>query len=319
VELEPSGAGTRSPNESPWESRVRIGTSSWSDRTLTQDTDWFPKRTMKAAERIAFYAQRFSVVEMETTYRFPPTPAVTQQWADRTPDDFAFDIQAWSLLTGQPTMRGSLWEDLHQEIKEERRDNAKLYESHLSSEAIDECWKRFRHALQPLDDAGKLGSVILRFPRWFKPSENRRTILRNMRERLTGLPVSVEFANADWVEASNCEYTFDFLEDIDTGFVCADANDDDPRGLNGVAATTSTTGIVRLLGRRRFNDDDGWTPDWRAYRYSEQELIAFLPRLRHLAESCDSLHVLIGTCWRDDAVRNGELLQQLLQPVSLRS
>jgi uncharacterized protein YecE (DUF72 family) len=299
-----------------WEDRVRVGTSSWSDRTLTQDSDWFPKRTMKAAERITFYAERFSVVEMETTYRFPPTPAVTQQWAERTPTGFKFDIQAWSLLTGQPTMRQSLWEDLHREVKQERRDNAKLYESHLSSDAIDECWKRFRHALQPLHDTGKLGTVILRFPRWFKPSENKRETLRAMRDRLTGFPVAVEFANADWVESSACEYTFDFLEEIDMAFVCADANDDDPRGLNGVAATTSSTGIVRLLGRRRF-DDDSWIPDWRAYRYTDDEMQTLLPRLHHLAESCDDLHVLISTCWRDDAVRNGELLQQQLQTISL--
>jgi uncharacterized protein YecE (DUF72 family) len=302
---------TLDQDDTTWQSRIRVGTSSWSDRSLTQDCDWFPKRSMKAAERIAYYANRFSVVEMETTFRFPPTPAVTQQWVDRTPGHFAFDVQAWSLLTGQPTMRQSLWEDLHKEIKDERRDGPRLYESHLSSDAIEECWKRFRHALQPLHDSGKLGSVILKFPRWCKPSENKRTLLRTIRERLAEFPVAIEFANAEWVEPTNCEYTFDFLEDIDMAFVCADAGDDDPRGLNGVAATTSSTGIVRLLGRRRF-DDDEWTPDWRAYRYNENELDALMPRIRHLADSCDELHVLIGTCWRDDAVRNGELLQRVI-------
>jgi uncharacterized protein YecE (DUF72 family) len=308
---------TLEPRNEQWESRVRVGTSSWSDRSLTQESDWFPKRTMKAADRIAYYAERFSVVEMETTYRFPPTPAITQQWADRTPDGFRFDIQAWSLFTGQPTMRQSLWEDLQREVKDERRDNPRLYAAHLPQDAIDECWKRFRHALEPLRQTDKLGTVILRFPRWFKPSENKRAILRDIRERLADYPVAVEFASADWVESSSCEYTFDFLEEIDMAFVCADANDDDPRGLNGVGATTSSVGVVRLLGRRRFDDEDAWSPDWRGYRYTHDELAGLVPRIRHLAESCDDLHVLIGTCWRDDAVRNGELLLQQLQRVSL--
>src|SRR4051812_40277834 len=81
--------------------RVLVGTSSWSDTSLTQDGNWYPRKTMKAAERMAFYAERFPLVEMETTYRFPPTPAVAQQWVDRTPDGFVFDIPAWSLLAGQ--------------------------------------------------------------------------------------------------------------------------------------------------------------------------------------------------------------------------
>lgn len=268
---------------------------------------------MKASERIAYYAQKFSLVEMETTFRFPPTPAITQQWVDRTPEGFLFDIQGWSLLTGQGTMRQSLWEDLHKEVREERRDNAKLYDAHLSKQAIDECWSRFRHALEPLRDANKLGSVILRFPRWFKLGDKNRHVLQTIRERMDGFALAVEFADSSWVETPACEYTFDFLEELDMAFVCADANNTDPSRLNSVSATTSSTGIIRLLGQRRFNNDDEWSPGWRAYRYTTEELVALLPRLRHLAESCDSLHVLIGTCWKDDAVCNGELLQKQLQ------
>src|SRR5690242_3269312 len=98
---------------------------------------------MKAAERIAYYSSRFSLVEMETTYRFPPTPAVCEQWAERTPDGFRFDLQAWSLLTGQPTMPSSLWEDLFPEIKPDRRDKPRLYMNHLSADAVGEVWARF--------------------------------------------------------------------------------------------------------------------------------------------------------------------------------
>ena len=36
------------------DSLVRTGTCSWTDRTLVKDTDWYPKRTMSSAERLAY-------------------------------------------------------------------------------------------------------------------------------------------------------------------------------------------------------------------------------------------------------------------------
>src|SRR5688572_6633496 len=69
-------------------SRILVGASSWSDRGLTQESTWYPKRSMKAAERMAYYASRFPLVEIDSTARFPPTPDVSRQWAQRTPDGF---------------------------------------------------------------------------------------------------------------------------------------------------------------------------------------------------------------------------------------
>jgi hypothetical protein len=37
-------------------SRVLVGTCSWTDRTLVNESDWYPRRSMTAAERLAFYA-----------------------------------------------------------------------------------------------------------------------------------------------------------------------------------------------------------------------------------------------------------------------
>ena len=230
---------------------ISVGVSSWSDRSLTQESNWYPKRTMKASERISYYASHFPLVEMETTFRFPPTPALTQQWVDRTPDGFKFDIQAWSLLTGQSTLPNSLWEDLFDEVRPDRRDRPRLYLNHLSRPAIEECWVRFKHSLQPLLNAGRLGTIIFRYPRWFSPSDNKKEALAELRYRMGDLPVAVQFSNTDWVKPEFCESTFNYLEQLDLSFVCVDAGDDDPRGLSGAAATTNDIGVVRLLGRTR--------------------------------------------------------------------
>src|SRR5262249_16428997 len=64
---------------------VRVGTCSWTDKTLVNDTKWYPKKTMSAAERLAFYAARFPVVEADSTYYRPPSEQLATGWAERTP------------------------------------------------------------------------------------------------------------------------------------------------------------------------------------------------------------------------------------------
>jgi uncharacterized protein YecE (DUF72 family) len=79
---------------------ILTGTCSWTDKTLTQGTDWYPKHSMPAADRLAFYASRFSLAEADSTYYSPPSPELTRGWAERTPDDFTMNVKAYSLLTG---------------------------------------------------------------------------------------------------------------------------------------------------------------------------------------------------------------------------
>src|SRR4051812_35344332 len=147
--------------------KVRCGACSWADRGLIHEGGFYPRRTMTATARLAYYASRLPLAEIGATERFPPTPELARQWADRTPPGFMFDVRGWSLLTGAPTMPDSLFEDLRDEVRPETRDKRRLYPSHLSAAALDECWFRFRHALQPLVDAGRLGTIILTYPSWF--------------------------------------------------------------------------------------------------------------------------------------------------------
>ncbi|MDQ1445206.1 MAG: hypothetical protein QOI20_1670 [Acidimicrobiaceae bacterium] len=287
-------------------SRILVGASSWSDRSLTHESAWYPKRSMRAAERIAYYTARFPLVEIDSTARFPPTPDVARQWAERTPDGFTIDVQAWSLLTGAATLPDSLWEDLREEVKPELRDRRRLYAGHLSAAGMAESWARFEHSLAPLARAGRLGVVLLRYPHWLKPGNTGRTLLATARARLPDYRLAVELQHPGWTAGDACEDTLSMLDEMGLGFVCVDGHapiDESGDGPAGpVLATSSDVAVVRLYGAGG---------EWGA-RYERAEVEAWAPRVLRLAESAVEVHVLFANTLRDHAVANAaELITAL--------
>ena len=144
--------------------RILVGTASWTDRSLL-GSGWYPKGTTTAEERLAYYASRFPLVEVDSTYYFLPSRETAHRWVERTPGGFTFDVKAFSLLTQHPTDPKALPEGMAPEGK------ARVYLRHLDERAVDEIWERFTGALQPLQAAGKLGAVLFQFPPVGQPAQ----------------------------------------------------------------------------------------------------------------------------------------------------
>jgi uncharacterized protein YecE (DUF72 family) len=289
--------------------RVLFGTTSWADRSLVSSGSFYPRRSLTARARLAYYATRFPLAEVATTYRFPPTPDVAAQWVERTPPSFTFDIRAWSLLTGAPTLPDSLWPDLQDAVRDRARDLRRLYSSHLTPDALDECWFRFEHALRPLQVAGKLGAVILQYPSWFTPRPEAWAELATISQRLPDYRLAVELRSAKWFEGDACEGTLEWLEDRGISVVCVDGPSRGLRATPVVAAATADPAVVRFIGRLAVEGETWTTP----YRYRDQELAEWVPRLRELAGSVPEVHVLMDNCWGSDAVDNATQLAGLLR------
>lgn len=292
---------------------VRTGTCSWTDPTLVKDADWYPKKSMSAAERLAFYAAHFPVVEVDSTYYWPPTPKMAEDWVDRTPDGFVMDVKAYSLLTGHPTRRESLWEDLRELVAEEHRGKRNVYADHLPPDAVTEAWTRFDHALAPLHRAGKLGGVLLQYPEWFTPKKANREVLGAARERLPDYDLYVELRSPRWwATEEDRERTLGVLRDAGLGHVVVDAPS--KSGLPAVVAATADAAVVRFHGR---NDDTWDRRDISAaerfnYLYHRDELAEWVPRLGELAAQADRIHALMNNCHGDKGVRNAADLADLL-------
>lgn len=296
------------------EGTVLVGTCSWTDQTLVKETDWYPKRSMTAAERLGYYAARFPLAEADSTYYYPPSPQLTRGWAERTPDDFTMNVKAYSLLTGHPAKPNSLWPDLRDAIKPEFAGKRNVYLSHLPPEAVAEVWARFRHALGPLIAAGKLGTVLFQYPEWFTAKKDNRAELEAIRERWPDLPVCVEFRSPSWLEAgADRDRTLHLLRDLHLALVVVDAPP--TSGLSAVDEVTDPgLAVVRFHGR----NDDTWkgrtetAAERFRYLYSRAELKKWVPKLHHLAAQAKRVHALMNNCYQDYGVRNAADLAEMV-------
>ncbi len=292
-----------------------IGTASWTDKTLVSSGAFYPPEAKKPEDRLRFYASRFPVVEVDSTYYYPPTERNAALWSERTPADFTFDIKAYSLLTKHPTRPDSLAEDLRAEVPPEGRDKRFLYASHLPDHVVDEVWRRFAEALMPLHSAGKLGAVHFQFPEWFLPGRENRSYILEAVERLPDYQVAVEFRNAAWMNERNADRTLGFLRDHNIPYTSVDMPQGFVSSLPPLAAvTTPKLAYVRFHGRnveQWKGKHDTATPRF-AYLYSEDELREWVPKIRDLASQANEVHVLMNNCYRDYAVVNARQLGDLL-------
>jgi uncharacterized protein YecE (DUF72 family) len=298
---------------------VRVGTASWTDPTLIK-SGWYPKGVASSAEaRLRFYASQFPIVEVDASYYYLPREDQAGLWVERTPPDFVFNIKAFSLLTGHPTRRKALPEDLLGEVDPEHRDKQRLYASHLSADGLAEVWRRFQEALLPLDSAGKLGAVLLQYPEWFTPRRSNREELRAVRDRLPGYQVCIEFRNGTWLaEGRDRERTLELLSELRLPLVCVDMPQGFRSSLPPVAEVTSPDlAVVRFHGR----DPKAWKKQTVSerfrYRYDEDELREWVPKVEHLADGAREVHALMNNCYSDYATNNAQQLIDLLNSANV--
>jgi uncharacterized protein YecE (DUF72 family) len=295
--------------------QIRIGTSSWTDPTLVKQGNFYPAGAKSAEARLKFYASQFPLVEVDSTYYFPPSERNAVLWIERTPADFTFNIKAYSLLTNHPTKPDSLYADVRESLPEELHEKRNLYRENLPDEAVDEVWQRFHDALMPLHSAGKLGAVLFQFPQWFVISRKSKTYIEECAERLSDFRVAVEFRHKSWMREDNVEETLEFLAARRLPYVCVDM----PQGFDSsvppvTAATADDLAMVRFHGRNKtaWKTKVETAADRFKYDYAKEELEEWVPKIDSLATQARETHVLMNNCYRDFAVRNARDLGAML-------
>jgi uncharacterized protein YecE (DUF72 family) len=292
-----------------------VGISSWTEPTLVKAGTFYPPEANTAEERLRYYASQFPLVEVDSTYYFPPNERNSVLWIERTPKDFTFNIKAYALLTGHPTRHESLYKDVRDALPEEAKAKRNIYRDAVPDDLLDEVWQRFRDALMPLHSSGKLGAVLFQFPQWFVIGRANREYIQECKERMGDMQIAVEFRHKSWLEERNRERTFGFLEEHQLPFVAVDMPQGFDSSLPPIAAVTSKQlAMVRFHGR----DRKAWTTTDRGaaerfrYDYADGELKEWVPRIHQMADEAREMHVVMNNCYRDHAVNNARSLWSFL-------
>ncbi len=306
------------PLELPTGGRIRFGTASWTDPTMTASGVFYPREADTAEERLAYYASRFPVVEVDATYYALPSRRNSELWVERTPPDFTFDVKAHALLTGQPTETRRLPKVIRDALPEVLAAKSRIYAKDLPDELADEVWAQFADGLAPLAEAGQLGAVFLQYPRWFFTGSEQRDAIREARDRLArhDLLAAVEFRNGTWFNEKNVERTLRFLEDERIPLVMVDG----PQGFKSsvppiVATTHPDLAVVRFHGRRTATWEgmrDLPTVERFRYLYDRDELAEWVPRIREAASQSRDTHVLMNNCYANYGSTNARELAELV-------
>ena len=293
---------------------VRFGTASWTDPTMTAPGVFYPEGASSAEERLRYYASRFSMVEVDSTYYALPNKRTAEAWVERTPKDFVFDIKAHALMTGQPTEQNRLPKAVREELPSELKDKKRIYRKDVPAELLEEVYRQFREALEPLVAAGKLGAVFVQFPKWVFPSSEARELILDTRQRLN-LPIAVEFRHGSWFNEKNAERTVKFLEDNKIPYVAVD----EPQGFKSsvppvIVPTSDELAIFRFHGRNAENwEKKDITPAERfRYLYDEDELADWTPKIAAVAKKTKQTHAVYNNCFSNYGTTNAQEAARLL-------
>jgi uncharacterized protein YecE (DUF72 family) len=303
------------PLVAPSGAKILVGIASWTDPSMTAAGVFYPDGITTPEARLRYYAARFPLVEVDSTYYAIPARRTATLWVDRTPDGFTFDVKAHALMTGQPSEVSRLPKDLREALPAALANKARVYASELPTEIRDAVWASFLEALVPLRDTGRLGAILLQFPRWVVPSRSNAELIANARSRLAGWRAAVELRNRAWFDERTRDRTLEFLRHNELSYVCVDSPPGFESSVPAVAEVTARAlAVVRFHGRNTDNWEAKVTRVSQRFRYlyDETELMGWLPMIRAISERSEEVHLVFNNCYGNYATTNALEMTALL-------
>jgi len=151
---------------------IYLGTSSF---TAAGWVGPFYPKGMRPSDYLAFYAEHFNTVEVDSTFYGCPSTNTVNNWDARTPDSFIFSVKVPQVITHE--------------------------------KALADCDSEFEEFVKTMDILGpKLGAMVFQFPffdRWNFPKQD--GFLSVLAPFLKKLPADHQFAveirNRKWLDA----------------------------------------------------------------------------------------------------------------------
>jgi len=229
---------------------------------------FYPETRSKDFHQLEYTSRYFNSVELSASFYAPLRPELSQLWCRqvRSNTEFQFSVRLWKKLTHESSF--------------EAKDIA-----------------AFREGIRPIEEAKKLGAVLMQFPTNFRFTPENRTRFIALRRELKGLPLVAEFRHSSWLE----EDALAMLIDYHVGFCNLD-QPDHSRAMPPTAFLTSPVAYVRLCGRAQSGP----------YQYSMDELTDWSHRVRKVSRYAKRTFVVLANDPGARSLVNAFQMKQLL-------
>ena len=274
---------------------LRVGTSGWN--YPTGKGTWngifypFPEDRQRGFDELAFYAERFNVVEVNSTFYGQPRATVALGWARRTPASFEFTVKLFQKFT-HPGMTS---------------DKAAVSQADVDA---------FKGGIDPLAAAGKLGPILAQFPSSFHRTPEAVAYLEWLMRTFANYTLAVELRHASWSDTA--AETRALLGGGHATWVQIDEPKFESSVRQDLAVTGSDLLYLRFHGR---NAAEWWDRDQAEdrynYYYSATELAPIVSKVRQAQLAAKKAYLLLNNHFSAQAVANATTLKKMLdEPVT---
>jgi uncharacterized protein YecE (DUF72 family) len=285
---------------------VRIGTSGWSypSGPGTWNGVFYPARRSGArgTGELAYYAEHFDTVEVNSSFYRLPDPVVTRRWAAHTPPRFDFCLKLYQKFT-HPGM--------YSKSAAVRAAGEESPIPAVTGADVD----AFRQAIDPLSSAGRLGALLVQFPPSFRHGDDAREYLGWLMQSFSGYPLAVELRHRSWSDHQEA------VQALLKAHGAAWVQIDEPKFRFSIRQNhlpnLGSLYYMRLHGR---NAEKWWThdhPDERYnYLYSPSEIDEFAGIVSRVRQVVQKIYVFLNNHFAGKAVANAAALRRAVgQPV----
>ena len=200
---------------------MRIGMCSWTDKTLLK-SGFYPASASSPASRLAHYASRFDVVEIDSTYYALADSLAAFRWVGGTPTGFLFGVKSYGIFTFHRVKFASLPVWLKAELGGSRAPDDPVVRGDLTHGQRVRLYEDFLRPVEILRSSGKLAYLLFQFPPGWRFGAEGLAYIRRVREISGPLPLAVEVRNRSWFEAGNREAFLDLLAGENIAYVAVD-------------------------------------------------------------------------------------------------
>ncbi len=274
--------------------RLYVGTSGWSypKGQGAWDNLFYPPK-LADKDKLAFYAQYFNTVEINSSFYRPPNKFAARAWASKVPPEFRFAAKLWQKFT-----------------------HPKMFEK-----ATGQSWRLdpedfavYEDGIAPLRDAERLGPLLAQFPTSFRPDANSVEYLQELIERMrgAGFQLAVELRHREWTESEETQAIRTFMEEQGVAWVMID----EPRFKTSIrhVPLTSDTAYFRFHGRNYKNWwSHGESEDRYNYLYTPEEERHLAEDVREVSARTSETYAFFNNHYGAKAVVNAVDLDRLLE------